>query len=185
MTLIEHLIEFGIAVISVIGISAIGIGILIAIEEWDTIIMKLKAANPFHTAGPSPEKVQPVDTDDKIYAKVGDEGIVDSNSRPETPDLHADIKDHDSTPNVPPDDTHVETQDYGLSEVRAEEVLLEPDGTFQIQCGVFTVGHGQIQTDEISSEQLRAVMEHAGVHSIELTAPRQAYNFDDNAINAI
>ena len=182
---VDALVDGGIGIL--LGAFAVGlaIGAVIIIEEHEQVLAWLKRKNPFHTAGPSPEKVQPVDTDDKIYGKVGEDGIVDSDSRPETPDLHADVKEHDSTPNAPPDDTHVETQDYGLSEMRAEEILLEPDGTFRIQRGSLTIGNGQIQTDEIQGEQLRAVMEHAGVHRIELTAPRHAYNFDRNAIRAL
>lgn len=179
MTLVEALIEVVITTGAIIGVAAICIGILMIIEELGTIVFKLKAANPFSRGGPSEETIQPVDTDDKIYGKVGDNGIVEGDSRPKTPDLHADVKEQDSTPNVLPDDTGVETNDYGLSEMQGESIRLDPDGTFQILRGSLTIGNGQIETDEIRDEQLQALMSHAGVHNIELTAPRRAYNFED------
>lgn len=180
MTLVEQAIGIGATIAIVLGVAATGIGILMIIDRWDTIVFRLKAANPFRRSGPSEETIQPVDTDDKIYGKVGDNGIVEGDGRPEKPDLHAGVKEQDSTLNVTPDDTGVETNDYGLSEMRAETIRLEPDGTFQILRGSLTIGNGQIETDEIRDEQLQALMSHAGVHNIELTAPRRAYNFEDH-----
>ena len=178
---VDTLIETGIGILLGAGAIALALGIVIAIEEWETIVIKLRAANPFHTAGPSPEKLKPVDTDSKIYGRIGDGGVIEDPEDVDKPDLHADVKEGDSTPNVHADGNSVEPNGNPLSRVSGDVIRLDPDGSFEVSNGHFPVADGQITSDEITGEQLRFLIESTGATAIRLRAPQEVYNFDRNA----